>query len=195
MLKLRRTTVVIEDKRQEAKRDTNVPLRKVAVVAVVENPFANRFVEDLQPLVDDSVALGEQLAEMAVAALRPYAAQSYGKAAIVGLAGEQEHANALLTTAFAEPFRRAIGGGRAWISSMTKVAAPGALIDVPMNHKDEIYVRSHYDGMSLVLPETPMPDEVAVIFCLANRGRLNARVGGLTHEDVLRGNGERTPGS
>ena len=104
----------------------------------------------------------------------------------VGLAGEQEHANALLTTAFANPFRDALGGADAWISSMTKVAAPGTLIDVPMNHKDDVYVRSHYDGMSLQLPGIPMPDEVALIFCLATRGRPNARVGGMTHEEVLK---------
>ncbi len=119
---------------------------------------------------------------MAIAAFGTDPVQSYGKGGIVGLAGEQEHANAMLTTVFAEPFRNAIGGGNAWISSVTKVGAPGIPVDIPMNHKDEIYVRSHYDVMSIALPGTPMPDEIAIIFCLANRGRLNARVGGPTHE-------------
>jgi Amino acid synthesis len=91
------------------------------------------------------------------------ARQSYGKGRIVGLAGEQEHANALLTTAFANPIRAAIGGD-SWISSFTKKGGPGTLIDIPMNHKDEIYVRSHCDGMSVMLPDTPMSDEIAVIF-------------------------------
>src|SRR5262245_27983427 len=111
--------------------------------------------------------------------------QSYGKGGLVGLAGEQEHANALLTTAFADPFRKAIGSGDAWISSFTKVGAPGTSIDIPMNHKDDVYVRSHYDGMTIALADTPMPDEIALIFCIANRGRLNARVGGLTHDEVV----------
>ena len=98
---------------------------------------------------------------------------------------EQEHANALLTTAFAEPFRDAIGGAKAWISSMTKVAAPGTMIDIPMNHKHEVYVRSHYDGMTLVLPDAPNTDEIAVIFCVASGGRLNARVGGMSHDEAM----------
>ena len=126
------------------------------------------------------------MAKVAVAAMAPHEVQSYGKGGIVGLAGEQEHANALLTTTFAEPFRDAIGGAPAWISSMTKVAAPGTLIDVPMNAKTDVYVRSHYDGMTLTLPDAPLPDEIALIFCLANRGRLNARVGGLSYAESLK---------
>ena len=82
-----------------------------------------------------------------------------------------------------------MGGGKAWISSMTKVGAPGTQIDVPMNCKDALYVRSHYDGMTLTLPDAPMPDEVALILCLANRGRLNARVGGLAYDKLKGENG------
>jgi hypothetical protein len=108
------------------------------------------------------------------------------------LNGELEHAAALLTTVYANPIRDAIGGGKAWISSMTKVAAPGASIDVPMNHKDDVYVRSHYDAMTIALPETPMPDEIAIIFCLASHGRIGARVGGLTHDEVLAREGAST---
>jgi hypothetical protein len=137
MLKLRRTSVVTEDKRQEAGRDAEIPLRKIAIIAVVENPFAARYVEDLTSLIEASVALGEGMAGAALKTLHPYTAQSYGKAGLVSLAGEQEHANALPTTVFADPFRRAIGGCQAWISSMMKIAAPGTLIDVPMNHRDE----------------------------------------------------------
>jgi hypothetical protein len=100
------------------------------------------------------------------------------------MAGEQEHANALLTTAFANPLRDAVGGGKAWISSFTKRAAAGATIDIPLACKDALYVRSHYDGMTITLHDAPQPDEVVIILCLANRGRLNARVGGLKLEDV-----------
>jgi hypothetical protein len=182
---IRRTLVIVEERREEAGRATNMPLRRVAAVAVVENPYAKRYVEDLTPMINDSVRLGEEIAELALSAFGKHEVQSYGKGGIVGLDGEQEHANALLTTAFANPIRDAIGGGDAWISSFTKKAAPGAAIDIPMNHRDDIYVRSHYDGMSIVLPDAPMPDEVAIIFCLANRGRLNARVGGLTHDQVV----------
>ncbi|MBC7781911.1 MAG: amino acid synthesis family protein [Proteobacteria bacterium] len=183
-LDIRRIYTLIDTTFAESDKPADPPLRKVAAIAIVANPYAGRYVDDLKPMIDASVALGQQLAEVAVAALAPYRAQSYGKAGIVGLAGEQEHANALLTTAFAEPLRAALGGGKAWISSLTKRAAPGTTIDVPLASKDALFVRSHYDGMSINLPDSPMPDEIAVIFCVANRGRINARVGGLRLEDA-----------
>jgi hypothetical protein len=161
-----------------------IPLRKVAIAAVVENPYAGRHVEDLRPMIAASEELGRAMGKRLVETLGPYKVQSYGKAGIAGLAGEQEHANALLTTTFANPLRDAVGGGKAWISSFTKRGPPGVSIDVPLASKDALYVRSHYDGMTIMLPDAPMPDEVAVIFCVANRGRIGARVGGLTFEDM-----------
>lgn len=190
-LRIRRIFTLVEERRVEAGRVAEVPLRKVAGVAVLENPYAGRYVEDLRPMIEASVALGQAMAQQTIVALAPFKAQSYGKGGIVGVAGEQEHANALLTTAFANPFREALGGGDAWISSMTKVAAPGTLIDIPMNAINDVYVRSHYDGMSLVLPDAPLPDEIAIIFCLANRGRLNARVGGMSYEEAEKKKGAR----
>ena len=184
-LRTRRTFIIVEERFEEAGRLADQRLRRVAAVAVVENPYAGRYVEDLRPMIDASVELGESMAKLALAGFGQHEVQSYGKGGIVGSAGEQEHANALLTTAFANPIRAAIGGGGAWISSFTKKGGPGTLIDIPMNHKDEIYVRSHCDGMSVLLPDAPMPDEIVVIFCIASRGRLNARVGGLTHEEVV----------
>jgi hypothetical protein len=184
-IKIRRSFVIVEERKEEAGRIADQPLRRVAAVAVVENPYAGRYVEDLTPMIDASVRLGQDMAQLALSGFGQHEVQSYGKGGIVGVTGEQEHANALLTTAFANPIRDMIGGGDAWISSFTKKGGPGTLIDIPMNHKDDIYVRSHYDGMSVVLPDAPMPDEVAVIFCIANSGRLNARVGGLTHEEVM----------
>jgi hypothetical protein len=183
---IRRLFTVVEDRFEQAGQRADQLQRKVAVVAVVPNPHIGRYVTDLSPMIDASRAIGARMAEAAVVALGPYEAQSYGKGGIVGLSGEQEHANALLTTTFATPFRDVIGGAPAWISSMTKVAAPGTIIDIPMNAKTDVYVRSHYDGMSLMLGETPMPDEIALIFCLANRGRLNARVGGLSYDESVK---------
>jgi len=160
------------------------PLRKVAAAAVIENPYAGRYVEDLSPLIEASAALGSELSNLALQALGPVGAQSYGKGALVGLAGQQEHANALLTTTFATPLRAAVDGGKAWISSFAKRGGPGTVIDVPLASKDALYVRSHYDGMSLTFHDAPLPDEIVVIVCVANRGRLDARVGGLKHEDI-----------
>ena len=180
-LQTRKCYTIVEN---EPDPRSELPLRKVAGIVVVENPYAGRYVEDLKPLIDASVEIGLELGKLVSAALAPYTAQSYGKAGLVGLQGEQEHANALLTTTFAEPLRKAVGGGKAWISSFTKRAPPGSAIDIPLACKDALYVRSHYDGMTVVLPNSPQPDEIAVIFCVANRGRLGARVGGLRYEDM-----------
>ncbi len=188
-LKVKRSYTFIENNGIENGKEARLPLRKVAAVVVIDNPYAGRYVKDLNPMIKASAALGRELVAMAAAALAPYKAQSLGKAALVGISGEQEHANALLTSAFAEPLRDALGGGKAWISSMTKVAMAGTPIDIPMNCKDALYVRSHYDGMTLMLPDAPMPDEIAVILCLANRGRLNARVGGLAYDKLKGENG------
>jgi hypothetical protein len=182
---IRRLCVVREETYEKNGKDADAQLCKVGVIAVVVNPYAGRYVEDLQPMIDASESLGREMATRLVEALGPLQVQSYGKAAIVGTAGEQEHANALISTTFANPFRDAVGGGQAWISSITKMSSLGTLVDVPLNHKDEIYVRSHYDVMTIGLGDSPRPDEIAVIFCVANRGRLNARVGGLSHQEAL----------
>jgi amino acid synthesis protein len=183
-LRIERLLSFVEHQDAAGDDSSNLPLRKAAAVAVVENPYAMCHVEDLRPLIDASRELGGTLAEAALAALGPYPVQSYGKGGIVGLSGEQEHANALITTTFADPLRAAVGGGKAWISSFTKRAAPGASIDIPLACKDALYVRSHYDGMTITLPDAPLPHQIAVIVCIANRGRLRARVGGLRYEDI-----------
>jgi len=112
-MKIRKLYTFVEDSMSEAGKPGEPPLRKVAAVAVVENPHAGRYVEDLQPMIDASAELGRQLAKIAVEALGRYRAQSYGKGGIVGLSGDQEHINALLTTACANPLREAVGGGKA----------------------------------------------------------------------------------
>ncbi len=185
-LDVRKTWLVVEETRACAGRaDAGPPLRKVAACAVIANPFAGRgFVEDLSALVEGSRDLGTVLGAMACDALRG-AVESYGKAAIVGTAGEQEHANACLTSAFGDAFRDAIGGGKAWISSATKVGGVGASIDVPLAFKDELWVRSHYDAIEVRVPDAPAPEEIVVIAAIANRGRLNARLGGMTREAAL----------
>jgi hypothetical protein len=189
---IRRLLAFCDHKEVEAGRRHNEPLRKVASVAIIANPFAGRYVEDLGEGIEASVELGHVLSKQALKLMGPYKAQSYGKGGIVGIGGELEHANALLTTTFATPLRDALGGAAAWIPSFTKVAAAGASIDVPLAHKDALYVRSHYDGVTVTLPpEAPAADEVALIVCLANRGRLNARVGGLAAQEIVGKDGLR----
>src|ERR1700728_4641137 len=176
---IKRVLTFLDEVRSADGRDVTPPLRKAAAVAIIDNPFAGRCVEDLSPLTRASEAIGREICAIAVRLLAPDQAVSYGKAAVVGINGEQEHGNAMLTTVFGNVMREAAGGAQAWISSFTKRAAPGATIDIPLAHKDALYVRSHYDGMTLTLPDGPQADEIAVIICLANRGRIGARVGGL----------------
>ncbi|HWP34135.1 MAG TPA: amino acid synthesis family protein [Thermodesulfobacteriota bacterium] len=181
--RIRKLVTVVEEVLSEAGIPADRPLRRVAAIAVVANPYAGRYEPDLSAAVAFSAELGARLGRMAVAALgeRP---ESYGKGAIAGLAGEQEHANAFLTTAFGDALREAVGGGKAWIASNTKRGVPGASLDVPLAYKDALYVRSHYDTMEVRVPDAPLPDEVVVVAVVANRGRLNARLGGLAKEEV-----------
>jgi Amino acid synthesis len=181
---VKRVLTFLDEIRSADGRDVAPPLRKAAAVAIFDNPFAGRFVEDLSPLTRASEAIGREICAIAVRLLAPDQAVSYGKAAVVGTNGEQEHGNAMLTTVFGNVMREAAGGGKAWISSMTKRAAPGAVIDIPLAHKDALYVRSHYDGMTVMLPDAPQPNEIAIIAVYATRGRPNQRVGGLSASDI-----------
>ncbi|MFE7423359.1 amino acid synthesis family protein [Rhodococcus sp. NPDC057529] len=160
--------------------DDRGPLRKVAMCAVVNNPFAGRgYVEDLSSVVTASGDVAAYLGAEA-ARLLGEPVESYGKGGIAGTAGEQEHVNAALTSVFGDAFRNEIGGGDAWITSVTKVAAPGSSIDVPLAYKDDVWVRSHYDAFTVTIPDGPMPDELVIIAVVANRGRINARLGGMS---------------
>jgi len=183
-MQIKRTLTFIDETGTEAGQRIDPPLRKVAVVAILDNPFAGRFERDLSALTKASEEIGRTICQLAVSMLGPHKPESYGKAAIIGINGEQEHGVAMLTTVFGNVMREAAGGGKAWISSLTKRAAPGATIDIPLAHKDALYVRSHYDGITITLPDAPLPDEIAVICAYANRGRPNHRVGGLSARDI-----------
>lgn len=183
-MQIKRVLTFADELRSEAGRPTEPPLRKAAAVAIVQNPFAGQYIDDLSPLVTASEAIGREICAIAVGMLAPFQPASYGKAAIIGLAGEQEHGVAMLTTVFGNVMREAAGGGKAWISSLTKRAPPGAAIDIPLAHKDALYVRSHYDGMTITLHDAPLPDEIAVICAYSSRGRPNHRVGGLAAKDI-----------
>lgn len=178
----------VEEVRSSVGRsDDGGPLRRVAVCAVLKNPYAGRgYVEDLSELVDGSAEIGTLLGTEA-ARLLGAPVESYGKAGLVGSDGEQEHVNATVTSVFGNAFREAIGGGDAWITSVTKPAVAGDVIDVPLAFKDEIWVRSHYDALEVRIPDAPHPDEIVVIAAVANRGRINARVGGMSLAEASSG--------
>ncbi|MGC5021434.1 amino acid synthesis family protein [Micromonospora sp. DT47] len=184
-LTIRKVFSQIEEVRLAAgAHDDGPPLRKVAVCAVVTNPYAGQgYVQNLNALVEASQEIGTMIGAEAARLLDAPVA-SYGKGGLVGAAGEQEHVNAALTSVFGNAFRDAIGGGEAWITSVTKPGTPGVVIDVPLAYKDEIWVRSHYDALEVRIPDAPLPDELVIIAAVANRGRLNARVGGMSVDEA-----------
>ena len=168
-----------------------VPIAKFGVGVVIQNPYAGSFSKDLSLLTEPSRGLGEAFGRRLLRAANGYPIMSYGKSCIVGVNGEYEHGNACLTTAFAEPVRQAIGGGQAWIPSTGKIGVPGTAVDVPLAHKDALYVRSHYDTVTVSSHDAPRADEILVLFVGASRGRLHARLGGLNEADVTGENGLR----
>ena len=158
--------------------DEGAPLHKILIAAAIKNPYAGRFSEDLGEIVDASDKLGEEFARRIVAALGGAQAESYGKACVVGIAGEYEHGNAFITARFATPIRAVLPGAKEWIPSTGKRSGPGALIDIPLAHMGELYVRSHYDTMTVHIDDAPNADEVVVAFVVATRGRIHARLDG-----------------
>jgi hypothetical protein len=187
---VRRYVVQAYETHEDAGRRTDRSQRKVVAAAVIKNPYAGRYVEDLSPAVAFSASLGETLGRMALDALGE-PAQSYGKGGIVGVDGEQEHAVMFITTTFGDVIRRIIGGGKAWIPSATVVGAPGTPLVVPLAHKDALYVRENYDAVTLYPDDAPRPAEVVVAVALANRGRLNHRLGGLAPSEIVGEDGLR----
>jgi hypothetical protein len=167
------------------------PVRRIVIAAAIANPYAGRFSQELDEIVAKSAELGHEFGRRAVEAAAGTAVQSYGKACVVGTLGEYEHGNAFLTQVFADPVRDAVGGGKSWVPSTGKVAAAGAVIDIPLAHKDALYVRSNYDTVSVGFGDAPRPDEVVVAFAFASRGRLHARLGGLAAADIRGDDGLR----
>lgn len=165
-----------------------VPLIKAAVGVVFENPFAGTdYTADLSSLIEPSPVLATELGRRAVALLGGRPVESYGKGGVAGTNGEQEHVVACVTTVFGNALRDAVGGGEAWVSSVTKTAAAGMSIDIPLAHKDALYVRSHYDGITLSAPDAPRPNEILIVVGVATSGRPHERVGGVKASEIQGG--------
>lgn len=184
MTSIRKILTIVEDGLLEAGEEVDPLYRKVAIAAVVSNPYAGRFSEDLSEILEFSVGLGDRMGALLVEAMG-VPVRGYGKASLVGANGEDEHGHAYLTSVMADRVREAVGGGAAWIPSTGKRGAVGASIDVPLAHKDALKVRAHYDTIVVSVPDAPEPDEVVVVIAGASRGRPNFRLGGLRAEDVV----------
>jgi hypothetical protein len=184
-VKIRKIVTAIEDILSEEGRDAAKILRKVAVTAVCNNPCAGRYVENLEMLIDASGVIGSKIGSIAAGLIEQYGITSYGKGAVVGFNGAIEHAEAVLTTVFGDTMRAAAGGGKAWICHMAKRGAPGTTIDIPLAHKDALTVRSHYDAMTIMIPDAPLPDEITITCVFASGGRLTHRIGGHDVENII----------
>jgi hypothetical protein len=161
------------------------PVVKIVVAAAVQNPHAGTFGDDFTGVFASSTELGKEFARRITHAADGAELSSYGKACVVGVRGEYEHGNAFLTTDFATPVREALGGAIAWMPSTGKRGGPGVSLDIPLAHKNALYVRSHYDTATVTFSDAPAPDEVVVAVAVATRGRLYARLGGPSSADVI----------
>ncbi|RMC35268.1 amino acid synthesis family protein [Paracoccus alkanivorans] len=191
--RIRKIAVNIEETHAEIGRRIDPPTRKAVAVAVIENPFAGRYQEDLSELMEIGAELGGLLGEKCVAALgiRPEQAESYGKSAMVGENGELEHAAAILHPKLGAPLRKAVEKGAALVPSSKKMGSPGQVLDVPLGHKDAAYVRSHFDGIEVRLNDAPRAGEIMVAVAVTDSGRPLPRVGGLTAQEAVGKDGLR----
>ena len=184
--KIRKIIVQVDETRIEMGRAINPPTRKALAMAVIENPFAGSYTENLDALIAMGEELGGLLGQKCVEALgiAPGQAQSYGKAAIVGEAGELEHAAAILHPKLGVPLRLAVEKGAALVPSSKKRGGLGTAIDVPLGHKDAAYVRSHFDAMEARVADAPRANEIVVAVVVTDSGRPLPRVGGLQAHDI-----------
>jgi hypothetical protein len=184
--KIRKIVTFVEETRTEMGKPVNPPTRRAAAAAVIENPFAGNYVEDLTELIEIGEELGALLTERAVAALGILGAfaESYGKAAAVGENGELEHAAAILHPKLGTPVRKTLGKGAALIPSSKKRGGPGVALDIPLGHKDAAFVRSHFDGMEIRINDAPRANEIVVAIAVTDSGRPLPRVGGLTKDQI-----------
>lgn len=183
---IRKIVMIVDETLTEMGQAVSPPVRRAAALAVIENPFAGMYVEDLTPMMDMGEELGRILSQKAVAALGIDGGQveGYGKAALVGENGEMEHAAALLHPKMGTPVRKTLTKGAALIPSSKKRGGPGAELDIPLGHKDAAYVRSHFDGMQVSINDAPRANEIVVAVAVTSGGRPLPRVGGLIASDI-----------
>ena len=181
-VKIRKIVTTVENTHLEMGQNIDPPTRRAASVAVIENPFAGKYEEDLEPLMAIGEELGALLGKKCVEALgiEPSQAESYGKSAMVGENGELEHAAAILHPRMGKPLRAAVEKGAALVASSKKMGSMGQVLDIPLGHKDAAYVRSHFDGMEVRINDAPRANEIMVAIAVTDSGRPLPRVGGLT---------------
>ena len=180
--KIRKMVTVVDEIHYEMGQQINPPTRRAAAIAVIENPFADKYVEDLEMLMQIGEELGAILGKRCIKALgiKPSAAQSYGKAVLIGENGELEHGAAILHPRMGAPLRKEVEKGAALVPSSKKRGSMGDPLDIPLGHKDAAYVRSHFDGMEVRVNDAPRANEILVAIAVTDSGRPLPRVGGLS---------------
>jgi hypothetical protein len=184
--KIRKLIVQVEEVRMEMGQEVNAPTRRAVAMAVIENPCAGQYVENLDELITIGEELGGYLGDRCVQALNiePSEAESYGKAAIVGEDGELEHAAALLHPKMGAGLRVSVEKGAALVPSSKKRGGMGTAIDVPLGHKDAAFVRSHFDAIEARVSDAPRRNEIVVAIAVTDSGRPLPRVGGLKVSEI-----------
>ncbi|MBB5444466.1 MULTISPECIES: amino acid synthesis family protein [unclassified Paraburkholderia] len=185
-IRLRKLVVQVDETRIEMGQAVEPPARRAVAIAVIDNPYAGRYEAKLDALIEAGEELGALLGKRCVEALgiAPGAAQSYGKAAIVGEAGELEHAAAILHPKLGAPLRAAVEKGAALVPSAKKIGTLGTAIDVPLGHKDAAYVRSHFDAIEARVADAPRANEIVVAVAVTASGRPLPRIGGLQANEI-----------
>ncbi len=183
---IRKLIVQVDEVRKEMGQTIEPPARRAVAIAVIDNPYAGRYSENLDALIAIGEELGALLGARCVAALGIDGARahSYGKAAIVGENGELEHAAAILHPKLGAPLRTAVEKGAALVPSAKKRGTLGTAIDVPLGHKDAAFVRSHFDAIEARVSDAPRANEIVVAVAVTDSGRPLARIGGLQHGEV-----------
>ena len=192
-MNIRKMVTTVEETHLEMGQKISPPTRRAASTAVIENPFAGHYQENLDELMAIGEQLGALLGENCVEALGidPKDTESYGKAAMVGENGELEHAAAILHPKLGKPLRAAVEKGAALVPSSKKMGSMGQPLDVPLGHKDAAYVRSHFDGMEVRINDAPRANEIMVSIVVTDSGRPLPRVGGLESVDAVGEDGLR----
>jgi hypothetical protein len=190
---IRKIIVQVDEIHFDGGKGVSPPTRRALAMAVIANPYAGRFSESLDELIDIGEELGGLLGERCVQALgiAPEQAQSYGKAAIVGEGGELEHAAAILHPKLGAPLRKAVSKGAALVPSAKKQGTLGTAIDVPLGHKDAAFVRSHFDAMEARVADAPRANEIVVAVVVTDSGRPHPRIGGLQVHEIVGQDGLR----
>lgn len=189
---VRKICTVIEDSFHDGGAPLAAPHRKAAVVAVIRNPYAGRYVEVIEPFMEALKPLGLQMARRLVDALGgdPRRIESYGKGTVVGIAGELEH-GAFWHVPGGYAMREALGGAKAIVPSTAKIGAAGTAIDIPIHHRVAAYVRSHFDSLEVRVADSPRPNEMLLVIAMQTGSRPHARVGGLRADEITRFDGQR----